>query len=42
MGDDRSEPDVLYLHEQGVLGVEVATVHHVNSDARQEWTLATE
>ena len=40
MGDDRSQPDVLYQLQNGVLGIEVSTVHHANSDARQEWTLA--
>lgn len=40
MGNDHGEPDVIFEIAGRTLGIEVATVHHDDSDARQEWTLA--
>ena len=39
-GNDRDEPDVIYKVGERMLGIEVATAYHENSDAKQEWTVA--
>ena len=39
-GDDKDEPDMLYMLDGGMLGIEVGTAYYSNSDAKQEWTLA--
>lgn len=33
MGDDRGEPDTIFGVASRTLGIEVATVHHVDADA---------
>ena len=40
MGDDKSEPDVIFRNADKTIGVEVCLVYYDNSDAKQEWTLA--
>lgn len=40
LGDDRSEPDVIYSYEDESLGIEVATAYYDDAQAEREWSLA--
>src|SRR4051794_9182227 len=40
LGDDRSEPDVIYSHDGKTLGIEVATAYYDDAQAEREWSLA--
>lgn len=35
------EPDVIYTHGGGTLGIEVSTAYYRNRDAQDEWEIAT-
>lgn len=42
MGDaNEGEPDVIFKTEDKTIGVEVATVYYEDSDAKDEWEIAT-
>lgn len=40
-GNDKNEPDMLYKFDSVIVGIEVGTAYYDDSDAKQEWTLAT-
>jgi hypothetical protein len=40
LGDDHSEPDVIYSHGKGTLGIEVATAYYDDEYAKWGWSLA--
>lgn len=40
MGDDKTEPDVIFKNAHKTIGVEVCLAYYDDSDAKQEWTLA--
>jgi hypothetical protein len=38
---DKNEPDVIYNSDGKTVGIEVATAYYENSDAKDEWEIAT-
>src|SRR3954468_9962666 len=40
LGNDKTEPDVIYEIKDKSVGIEVATAYYEDSDAKQAWSLA--